>query len=206
MVSQRLCVAVSIFPQPARHNNRSLPAVWYSALDNTTTRCYRHVQCNTCQCPMPSPHCCPVILSSCFPLRLTFLTTHLTSLHPDSSYLSRHNSHDRHYRGSKMRLSFWESSFQWAEASAMPTITITTITPNLPPPCRPLRHSNSFHTMTPCHRSFLQCPIPTLCLVDSQAGVSVLSRLYHHLPTTPASCLTSCQCFLCPQMWPLLSV
>lgn len=155
---------------------------------------------------MPFPHCYPVILSSCFTLHLTCLTTRPTSPHPDSSCLSRHNSRVRPYRGLKMRLSFWESSFQWVEVSAMPTITITTITTSRPLLWRLQHRSSSFHTTTPCHRSFLQCPILTLCLGDSQAGVTVLNRQYPRLPTTPASCLTSCPCFLCLQMWPLLSV
>lgn len=52
---------------------------------------------------------------------------------------------------------------------------------------------------------FLLCPIshspfPILCLADSQAGVTALSRLYPHHPTTPASCLTSCEYFSLPQV------
>lgn len=61
-----------------------------------SSRWYRHVQCNICRCPMPFPHCYPVILSSCFTLHLTCLTTRPTSPHPDSSCLSRHNSRVRY--------------------------------------------------------------------------------------------------------------
>lgn len=75
--------------------------------------------------------------------------------------LTRHNAwlssfNHSPYRGLKMRLSFWESSFQWVEVSAMPTITITTITTSRPLLWRLQHRSSSFHTTTPCHRSFLQ--------------------------------------------------
>ena len=60
------------------------------------SRCFRHVQCNICQCPTPFPHCCPVTLSSCFPIHLTSLTTRPTSPHQDSSCPFRRNSHDRY--------------------------------------------------------------------------------------------------------------
>ena len=38
MVLQGLCVVASTFPLPVPHNNKSLPAAWSLALDNTTTR------------------------------------------------------------------------------------------------------------------------------------------------------------------------
>ncbi|KAF1395616.1 hypothetical protein PFLUV_G00013450 [Perca fluviatilis] len=44
-------------------------------------KCYKHVQCNICRCPMPFPRCCPVTLSSCFPIQPTSLTTRPTSPH-----------------------------------------------------------------------------------------------------------------------------
>lgn len=100
------------------------------------------------------PSCCATVTPV---MHLSWLITHcgfLLFFSPRSPY-----------RGLKMRLSFWESSFLWVEALATPTITTTTITTSLPPPCRPPHHSSSSRTMTLCHRSSLQWWVQSLHII-----------------------------------------